>query len=215
MKTKILLSFVILFCAAITTNAQINEGRYLLGGSFSFSNAKNPQGTGVQNQALFTNIQLGKVIKENTVAGVILSYGYSKNISLNKLDQYGAGVFYRKYKPISKSFYLFGEADALYNYAKSTDGNFQIGSNGTRYTSNTGSLSFTPGISYSVCKRVQMELLMQNLVSLSYGTTKNETTSMGTSTISSSKSNNFSANLNVNSNLWNNFGIGFKFLLGK
>ncbi len=215
MKIKILLSFVILFCAAIATNAQINEGRYLLGGSFGFSNAKNPQTTGAQNQRLYTNIQFGKVIKENTVAGVILSYGYSKDDSTAKLNQYGAGVFYRKYKPIGKSFYFFGEADALYNYAKNTQGNFQIGGNGTIYTSNTGSLTFTPGISYSLCKRVQMELLMQNLISLSYGTFKNETTSMGASDISTSKSNNFSADVNVNSNLGNSFAIGFKFLLGK
>lgn len=215
MKTKILLSFVILFCAAITTNAQINEGRYLLGGSISFNSSKDLQITNSKNESLYTNIQFGKVVKDNTVAGIIFSYGYSNREQNSKGNQYGAGVFYRKYKPIGKGFYLFGEVDALYNYSKSTQGNFKIGGDGTRYTSNTGTLSFTPGFSYSICKRVQMELLMQNLVALSYGTTKNETSSSITSTIFSSKQNGFSANVNVNSNLANNFGLGFKFLLGK
>lgn len=223
MKTKILLSFAIFFYAAITANAQINEGRYLLGGSFSFSNSnsKNPQTQTpeVQNQALFTNIQLGKLIKNNTVAGIMLSYGYTYTSSNNpviRVDQYGAGVFYRKYKPIAKDFYLFGEADALYSYSKNKTGILQVGHDGTRFSSNLGSLSFTPGISYFICKRIQMELLMQNLFSISYAAVKNESTfTTNTSTILVSKSNGFSANVNVNSSLVNNFGIGFKFLLGK
>lgn len=215
MKTKILFLLAIFFCSAIMVNAQINEGRYLLGGSVSFNSAKNPQITGSQSQSLYTNIQLGKVIKDNTVAGILLSYGYSNNGPSAKSNQYGAGVFYRIYKSIAKDFYLFGEADALYNYSKNTQGNFQAGNSGIRYINNGGLLSFTPGISYSVCKRMQMELLMQNLVSLSYGVSKTETKSIGSNTISTSKSNSFSANANLNSNLLSNFGIGFKFFLGK
>jgi|SRR6185437_4327183 len=219
MKIKILLSFAIFFCAAITTNAQINEARYLLGGSFSFSNSKNLQPMESKTQSLSTNIQLGKVIQDNAVAGIILSYGYtytSSNIPVIRVDQYGAGVFYRKYKLIAKDFYLFGEVDALYSYSRNKTGNFQVGHDGTRFASNLGSLSFTPGLSYSICKRIQMELLMQNLVSLSYAAIKTETTfTTGPSTITIGKANSFSANVNVNSSLLDNFGIGFKFLLGK
>ena len=59
MKTKILLSFTILFFAAITTNAQISEGKYLLGGSFNFYSSDNPK-----SNSSNLNIQLGKAIKE-------------------------------------------------------------------------------------------------------------------------------------------------------
>ena len=147
----------------------------------------------------------------------IYSYTYtSSNIPVIRVDQYGAGVFYKKYKPIAKDFYLFGEADALYSYSKNKNGNFQVGHDGTRFASNLGSLSFTPGLSYSIFKRIQMELLMQNLFSISYTAVKTETTfTTSTSTILTEKSNNFSANVNVNSNLGNSFAIGFKFLLGK
>ena len=62
---------------------------------------------------------------------------------------------------------------------------------------------------------MQMELAMPNLVSLSYGVSKNETTNTGTSAVSSQKINNFSAGVTLNSNLLYSFGIGFKFLLGK
>lgn len=221
MKSKILLSFAILFFTAITTNAQITEGKYLLGGSFGFSNSnsKNSQTAGGESNSLYTNIQLGKVIKDNTVAGVILSYGYSNNgltnIASAKVNRYGGGVFYRKYKPIVKDFYFFGEADALYSYSKNKQGILQIGNNSTISTNNAGSLSFTPGLSYSIFKRIQMELLMQNVISISYAAVKNETTYPGSSSIATDKTNGFSANVNVNSSLLNNFAIGFKFLLGK
>lgn len=217
MKTKVLLSIAFIFFGTTVANAQINDGRYLLGGSISYTHQNDAQNSNYKNSYFYSNIQFGKVLKDNTVAGIILSYGNgnSDNNISNKASKYGAGVFYRKYKSVAKGFYLFGEADALYSYTKNTQGNFQIGNNGTRYISNLGSLSFTPGLSYSIFKRVQIELIMQDLVSLSYGVSKNEATNIGSSTISSAKSNNFSASINVNSSLVNNFGIGFKFLLGK
>jgi len=214
MKTKILFLSAIFFCAAITTNAQINEGKYLLGGGISFSTQGNTVNSS-KNQSLYTNIQFGKFIKDNTVAGVIFSYGYTNLGSYNKTNSYSAGIFYRKYKSLAKSFYFFGELDGVYNYSKNTQGIFEIGNMAQRYTSNGGSVSLTPGISYSVCKKMQIELSMLNLFSISYGGIKTETISPGTSTISTAKANNFSANASLNSNLLNNFGIGFKFLLGK
>ena len=212
MKTKILLSFAIFFCASITTNAQVNDGRYWLGGNSGFY--KNQPSGESTNEVFNTNIQFGKVIKDNTVAGIILSFGYSNSLQYT-MNQFGAGVFYRKYKPLAKDLYFFGEGDALYNYSKTTQNDFQIGSSGTRNSFNGGSLSFIPGISSSICKRMQMELAMPNLVSLSYGVSKNETTNTGTSAVSSQKINNFSAGVTLNSNLLYSFGIGFKFLLGK
>lgn len=215
MNPKILLCFAIFFCAAITSNAQINEGRYLLGGSASFNSASAPQYSNPKYEALHTNIQLGKVVKDNTVAGLILSYSYFNNGPTNKSEQFSAGVFYRKYKTLANNFYFFCEGDAVYSHITSTQGIFQTGSNGTKNWSNGAALSFTPGISYSVCKRMQMELLMPNIFSLSYSHLQTENTSTGTTFTSSTKGNSFSANANLNSNLLNNFGIGFKFLLGK
>jgi hypothetical protein len=219
MKTKILLFTAIFFCAGITTNAQITEGRYLLGGSVGYNSSKSQQNSVFKSEALYTNIQFGKVVKDNTVAGIFLSYGYTKNnsndVTSSKSNQYGAGVFYKKYKQIVKDLYFFGEVDAVYNYSKTTQGNMQIGSDGAQTITNGGSVSFTPGISYSVCKRMQMELLMPNIVSAYYGASKNESTSSLNSSISTSKSSGLSVNANFNTTVLNSFGIGFKFLLGK
>lgn len=215
MKKKILLAFAIFFCAATITNAQINKGRFLLGGSASYNSGTNEQYSPQKYESLNTNIQFGKVVKDNTVEGIILSYGYSKNISVTKSNQFSAGVFYRKYKTLANNFYFFGEGDAVYSNSTATSGQFQIGSNGYKNFSNGGIISFTPGISYSVCKRMQMELLMPNLISLSYAGVKTEGTSINTTSISTTKGHSFSANANLNTNLLSSFGIGFKFFPGK
>ena len=215
MKTKILLPIIIILFATTAANAQINEGRYLLGGNVSYNSQKNPQGSGVNYESFYSDIQFGKVIKDNTVAGIIASYSFSNNGPTNKSNQFSAGVFYRKYKPLAKNFYFFGEVDALYNHSNQTNGIFQIGNDATRNFSNGGSVSFIPGISYSVCKRLQIELSMPNIASISYAGTKNETTSSITNSVSTGNGNNFSGNIYLNTSLLSNFGIGFKFFLGK
>ena len=160
MKTKILHALAIVLFAAGSTNAQITQGKYLLGGSLSYSNYQDVQYNGSPVQKSFSsNIRLGKVFKENTVAGVILSYSTANNdLATYKSNLYSAGIFYRKYKPLAKNFYFFGEADAVYDYSRNTQGKFEIGSEGTRYTTNGARISFVPGLSYTVWKKMQMEL---------------------------------------------------------
>ena len=215
MKTRLLLPIAIIFFATTTVNAQINEGRYLLGGSISYNNQKDQQSSGTKYETLYSNIQFGKVIRDNEVVGIIASYGFSNYGPTNKSNQFNAGVFYRKYKPLAKNLYFFGEVDGLYNHSQNTQGDFQTGSDGTRYIVNGGMVSFIPGISYSICKRMQIELSMPNIASISYGSEKNQTTSSTTNSISTVTGNIFSGNINLNSNLLTNFGIGFKFFLGK
>ena len=217
MKTKILSALAILLIAATGTNAQITKGKYLLGGSVSYSNYQDVQYNPTPAQKYFSsNIQIGKVLKENKVAGLIVSYSFANNgLATYKLNQYSAGVFYRKYKPLTKGLYFFGEADVVYNYSRNKQGKFEIGSEGSRYTANGVKISLVPGLSYAVWKKLQMELSMPNLLNLSYARVKDEKNFTNSQQIVASKANNFSANATLNASLLNNFAIGFKFLLGK
>ena len=52
MKTKILLPIFIILFATTAVNAQINEGRYLLGGSIRYSNTNNNPNTDQQDDLL-------------------------------------------------------------------------------------------------------------------------------------------------------------------
>jgi hypothetical protein len=212
MKTKILLSVAIFFFTAIAANAQITEGKYLLGGSFNYYNS-----TGSNTNSINTNIQFGKVIKENTVAGVIGSVAASKNTfagSRYSIYNYSAGVFYRKYKPLGKNFYFLQEADAVFQHSRGFGNYFDNVGQSLYANSNGVMLSYIPGISYSATKRMQIELTMPNLVNVSFTNIKTVNNRLPQG-VSPQKANTFYANVNLNSNLLNNFGIGFKFLLGK
>ena len=116
MKTKILLTTLILFFVAFTANAQIDKGAVLLGGGVSYYSSKSAQPNyynGFQDKSVGTNIQIGKALCNNTVAGFIISYGYNKanavdfpDSNVTKNNQYGVGIFYRKYKKLLKDFYI-------------------------------------------------------------------------------------------------------------
>src|SRR5690242_21758047 len=215
MKAKLLTSLAILLFSALSTHAQITQGKYLLGGSIIYSNTQDDQ-NGTPHQKYFcSNIQIGNDFKENTVAGVILSYSHTNNSPISTSDHYGAGVFYRKYKLLVKDLVFYGEADAVYTYTKNIQGKFVIGSEGSRFKGNGAMISFVPGLSYAVFKKLQVELSMPNIASISYSKGKTESTYTNGTDVVTSKSNSFSANANLNANLLGNFAIGFKFLLGK
>ena len=111
MKSKILLTATILFCVVLSGKAQFNKGQFFLGGSLAFSNSKNtaiPSNDYINNY-FCANVQIGQLIKDNTVLGVIVSYNNSNNHLIrypdsiyNKVNGINAGVFYRKYKRIIK-----------------------------------------------------------------------------------------------------------------
>jgi hypothetical protein len=212
MKTKILLSFAILFFTAITTQGQITEGKYLLGGAFSLYSATNQN-----SNAVYANIQFGKVVKENTVVGVLGSVAVSNMNYLSskyKISNYGAGIFYRKYKPLGKKIYFLQEIDALYQHSNDVQTYFLNVDQSLETKTNGFSISYIPGISYAVSKRMQMELTMPNLATVSYTSIKTIDSRLP-SGISPKKANSISANVNLNASLINNFAIGFKVLLGK
>lgn len=212
MKTRIFTCIAVSLFLSSTTQAQINEGRYLLGGAFSLYSATNQKLSSVN-----ANLQFGKVIKDNTVVGIIGSIAASNNATASEkyeVSQYSAGIFYRKYKPLANNLYFFGELDAAYQYSKNTYTYFSAVDQNMKTTSNGVGISFIPGISYSLFKRMQMELTMPNIASISYASVKTIAAYLPPST-PEQKANNFYANANLNSNLLSNFGIGFKFLLGK
>jgi len=67
----------------------------------------------------------GIAVKQNLVVGFSLSYAHNKD-NLNtvnyetKSESYGAGIFIRKYVPLGKGFYLFGETGLNYQDYAST-----------------------------------------------------------------------------------------------
>lgn len=212
MKARTFTCIAACFFISNVSQAQIKEGKLLLGGAVSFYSATNQN-----SNSVYANLQFGKVIKDNTVVGIIGSVAASNSTTGSQkyqVSQYSAGIFYRKYKPLANNLYFFGELDAAYQYSKNTYTYFTNVDQNLNTTSNGVAISFVPGISYSVFKRMDMELTMPNIAYISYAHVKTIAGYLPPS-IPEQKANNFSANANLNSNLLSNFGIGFKFLLGK
>jgi hypothetical protein len=216
MKLKFVLA-ITLVCFYITTQAQIGKGSVWLGGNIRYNKYKyNPN---FPNSRVITiRPAIGIATKENTVAGIDISYSnslgdyiYSNGTSQQKIKTYGAGVFIRKYLPVINRLYIYGQARAGYNNNRA-----KFKSEYDNIVSETEQkgwdvmLDFSPGVSYAVNKKLQLETGLNNLISLQYSKMKSEwkdTRNPG----SQDKTTSFSAGINLD-NL-TQFHLGFRLLI--
>lgn len=218
MKQKCLFFLIAVTCA-LTTRAQIGKGSLSVGGSIGFNQikSKGDASTTSTSKTTTTTISpaIGVAIKENLVFGV--RFNYTKYKQRNNYDianylngdikNYGGGIFLRQYVPVINRFYVFGEGSATYNDIKETSIQGYYTSKNERKTKgwNTG-LSFTPGISYGVSKKFQIEGGFNSLFSVTYAKskTKYNGTPMGTTE-------SFSGGISQDNESM--FYVGFRFIL--
>lgn len=215
MKRIILLTTVSLF--TLLSQAQITKGSVLLGGGIFLSDMKSDDPAYYHNNRLQWGIapSVGKAVKENLIYGITLSYNNWKdrdpNYSGKQInDNYGGGLFLRKYLPLGKGFYLFGEPGLDFFYGKHTiyqnETDYSVTKNWNVY------LNFDPGISYAVSRKFHLEAGLGNLVSISYGRSKTEYSYLNTSYPPSHGSGfSLSSSLSTTTQLF----VGLKFLLAK
>lgn len=216
-------ALLLLTTGSLAGMAQIKKGAVLLGGQLGFNNSTsdvtfsppNPPNTtqNQKNKGGNFNIAIGKAVAENAVIGLNAGYSGGKNENTSgvnsftsKYNQYNAGVFYRQYRKLANRFYFFGEGGIGYFTSKQTDTNTPAINNVTR-KSTGGQMYLTPGIAYQIGKKLQLELLIPNIVSANYSV--NKTTSTGSNT----KQDQFNINTNLNGLALNSAGIGFRFVL--
>jgi hypothetical protein len=221
---KVLLFAIIALLSSSILKAQISQGSVLLGGGVNISNTKYendnlPIADKTHDNNTSINPAIGIAIKDNLVFGIALNYGHSENTTNSspmqirkiKYNAYGAGVFLRKYLPLGKNFYLFGQGDLNYTNNKQSDN--YIPSSGFSATQKgwNSSLSFSPGISYALTKKFHLETSLSNLLALRYEQYRFNTLSNGTQTSQERRSFGF----NSNASPLSNFNIGFRFLFAK
>ena len=215
---KIILPALVFTGSYLFTNAQIKKDAILLGGQVSFYSAKNtgtPTPPDSKNNGAALNLSLGKAVNENTVAGVYAGYGKNKaenyyngsTYYTSTTSNYSAGLFYRKYKNFTKNCYFFGEINGGFSGYKQSTENVQPSSNKSVYTQNGIQLGITPGLSYQIYKKLQLEILIPSVAGISYASTKstNQTTTI--------KGSIFQLSTSLNASLLNNVALGFKFVL--
>ena len=214
MKKFTLLSMACI-CLSSISFSQVNKGSVLLGGGISLYSQNSESGTFENKSRGFAVYpSIGLVTKENIVVGFRGNYGYSKSDynstppQEQKDNSYGVGIFLRKYKPLGKSFFIFGEGGAGYNHRKNTQTSIP---SKAILKENSFSINLYPGIAYAVSKRIHLEASINNLINLSYFSSRTENQSTSGSSISKNSGVYFSSNANASVPLT----IGFRFVLGK
>ena len=216
-KISILSGILFFFTIA---NGQINKGTYLIGGQASSSRLQSVYyNENYSSKNTNVSISISKSFKENSLYGLSLGYmpnsvtnpGSSTNsLSSQKSKNYNASLFYRKYKKLVTGLYFFNEVGVGLSYSHNNyDTNDTLGIMPYRSNAYTGSLYYTPGVAYRVCRKIDLELLLPNLVSLSYSTGVTKTNYSG-NYIKTGTGDTFSLNTNANITT---LAFGVKFIL--
>lgn len=206
------LPVLILLLNLIATNvsAQLEKGSIWLGGSIGFSSSRseNQYSTEVKTQSFSFNPAIGKVVKQNLVAGIELFYN---NYNEDRVDQeirnniYGGGVFVRKYVETFKRVYLFAHAGAIGSVVHNKLDYYSMPDADMKGWQAT--LSLYPGVSYALNSKVFLEAVFTNFFTIGYASMKTK------SAINTNEYTNTSFAANANFNIASNFGVGVRFVL--
>ena len=173
---KLLLVLTTCFLSAISVHSQINKGSVLLGGGINFGTWKDKDSLMDRTSNSITLFPaIGLAFKTNTIAGVQLTYSHSRvnptfpGNPVYTSNAYGGELFLRKYKPLGKGFYLFGQAGLAYRESRhiSTLPTFK-----DKQVSKSITAELHPGIAFAVSKRFHLEIGLNDLVNMRYASDK-------------------------------------------
>lgn len=216
MKKFITLSVIVLL--AFNASAQFKKGNKVLGFGLNIGQSSNNSISPVITQSsngfgINGSLSFAKASSETRLNGFIVNIGYGKGVSKNSnpvftdgfSESYNAGLgyFMRKYKPLGKNFFVFGEAQAAVNY------NRQIlrGSQKLDYDQYQANIGFYPGLAYKWNDRFLLELRFADFAALSYSYTERETDN------SKEYSRGVSFGTSLGLGYLNNIGIGARWII--
>ncbi len=203
----------------INANAQFQKGNKVLGFGLSLENSNAntlyPASETINKGFMLGgSVSLAKAKSESRLNGFTLSTAYSKSkVGYNApyaSDQFsesyyaGLGYFMRKYKPLGKNFFVFGEAQASFNYNRQLMRSVQNKIDDDRYNVTIG---VYPGLAYKWNDRFLLELRFADFAALSYNYSERKYNSekMYSRTIS------FGTSLGLG--YLNNIGIGARWII--
>lgn len=203
-KKNTLAIFTCLFTAA--SFAQISKGTTFIGGNAGLNVGTYKSGAFKDTYTSFSVFpSFGFTYKENRVAGFLLNYQHNNNGNqLPPSNIYGAGVFLRQYKPLGKGFYVFAQEALNFNYTKLKGDS--VAYNYTKALNIFANVN--PGLAYDLTKRMQVELLFNDLITVGYN-------HYDYLIPSNYKQSNFYINSSFNLSQLSSVNLGIRFLLGR
>jgi hypothetical protein len=218
MKKKSLLILIIAI-NTIVANAQIKKSSLLLGGQLSFSTGKQKLDNNDTWKAssIVVSPSFGQAVADNLIVGVDAAFGYSKGEqppapggATIKSSSVGGGVFIRKYLTLTNGFYLFGHGRLGGSYFKQDISPYSAGTF-YHYKSYQAGLSFSPGLSYAVNRKLHIETGFYNLLNIFYSHATTNTD--GSGSVVENKRNTVQVNSSLSSG--STLTVGFRLLLSK
>lgn len=173
---------LLLVCLMISliSSAQINKGAHLIGGSIGFSTLTTNSDRGSFNGD-YNNFRIspayGYAIKKNLIIGGDVEIQTGKNETLTstqKFNGFGAGFFVRRYLPLGKGFYLFGQGRFGVLQTKDVTTTKVAPTIESTRTQTSAGVSVYPGVSYAINNKLQLEIGLNNLFSAQFSSGKNE-----------------------------------------
>jgi hypothetical protein len=203
----------------LVTTAQIKKGGTFLGGNVSLLSVKNhiyvPQDIPQLQRTITISPVFGKAVRDNLIVGFSINFTLSnsehiQNTKRHKDNQYGGGLFLRKYKALGAGFSIFAQGD-LYAFQEETINYRDIETE--RIKGPAVGLGFYPGLSYSLNKRLQLETGFNNFFGMTYSIEKRTVKSIDNTILDKSTTNTLSIGTSLNNILA--FNVGFRLLLSK
>lgn len=166
---RILSIFIALTAISVSSMAQTEKGKVLLGGYFSFSNFKN-NGETKSSTNFAINPTAGVFITDNLVIGAGVGYSYSSYpinqeingvASVEKMTTNGVRIspFGRYYVGITPQLKFFGHLEASVNWLKSkADVQDKLLYSYTNAKTNLYGASLSPGIAVFPSRKIGIEL---------------------------------------------------------
>ena len=213
---KALFFIVISMTTLLSTNGQINKGSNFLGGALAGSSQKETKdGVLISNQVgiVFTPLY-GEAVKDNLIVGGQLIFSslkeeFTLTNTVQHQEEYGVGLFIRRYYPIKSSqFYIFIEKTLGGVYSPFIQ-TITLGGKENRYDYKLN-LNVNPGVAYALTDKLHLETGFVTFIGLQFFHEKREQ-------INSITTIDRTSTLNLISSLNNigNFYIGFRLLIAE
>lgn len=163
---KLILSIVALTGLALSSSAQTEQGKFILGGTASYQSSKSDadNANAAENLSLVPN--LGYFVSDNFAIGTGIGYNYSKAEVASTTGLNEAVVvspFGRYYAGLSDQFKFFGQASVpmAFGTVKATDANGDAGAK-TGSSTSVG-VALSPGFAYFPTKKIGIEFAFRGI----------------------------------------------------
>ncbi|WP_407425323.1 outer membrane beta-barrel protein [Arcticibacter sp.] len=160
---KLLLSVFAVAALSMTTQAQTEKGKFMLGGNLAFDSQKSDADNSKANTSFEIVPNVGYFVSDNVAIGTGIGYSYDKKIGTSKNEAFVVSPFGRYYTNVSDRFKFFGQLSVPMEFG-STHAVNADGDKGAKLGKSTQiGVAVSPGFAFFPSKKVGIEFALNGL----------------------------------------------------